>query len=223
MRHEDFIVLPRVSKIKEKGVCGVGTNDGSYITQIKSGNRTFRDPAYTAWVDMLKRGYSSTCKKKNPTYEHTTVCNSWHTFSNFLKWWEEFFVEGWALDKDILFPGNTVYSPDKCVFIPQYVNSLFTLAGNARGILPLGVHWDKVNSKFSANVRVGGIYQHLGRFPNLIQAHRAWQLGKIAAIEHTITKYVNEPHSEHRIVEALHSRITRLREDYDNLVETTVL
>lgn len=42
------------------------------------------------------------------------------------------------LDKDILYPGNKVYSPYTCLLVPQYINVLFINKTNERG-LPNGI------------------------------------------------------------------------------------
>ena len=52
------------------------------------------------------------------------------------------------LDKDILVKGNKIYSPEACRFVPQYINTLLTNAGAARGELPCGGVALKPNPKF---------------------------------------------------------------------------
>ena len=42
------------------------------------------------------------------------------------------------MDKDILFPGNKIYAPDKCILIPQRINMLFMNKTNKRH-LPNGI------------------------------------------------------------------------------------
>jgi hypothetical protein len=46
-----------------------------------------------------------------------------------------------ALDKDILYKGNKIYSPDTCVFVPQEINALFVKNDANRGDLPIGVFY----------------------------------------------------------------------------------
>ena len=40
--------------------------------------------------------------------------------------------------KDILYPGNKIYSPDTCILVPQRINLLFMNKPNKRG-LPNGI------------------------------------------------------------------------------------
>ena len=44
-----------------------------------------------------------------------------------------------AIDKDILYKGNKIYCPEKCIFVPFSINSLFTKRQNRRGDYPIGV------------------------------------------------------------------------------------
>ena len=71
---------------------------------------------------MLGRAYSNKYKQIQPTYEGVTVCEEWHFFMRFRAWMMQD-CEGKHLDKDILFEGNKVYSPDTCVFVDGVVNT----------------------------------------------------------------------------------------------------
>ena len=51
-------------------------------------------------------------QKKYPTYEGVDVCEEWLTMSNFITWVESKDWEGKELDKDIICPGNKIYSPE---------------------------------------------------------------------------------------------------------------
>lgn len=97
------------------------------------------DICYIRWNSMLQRCYSSECQIRNKTYVGCTVCEEWLLFSNFKQWFDENYIEGYELDKDILVEGNKVYSPDTCRFVPSYINTLLVQCNSARGDLPLGV------------------------------------------------------------------------------------
>lgn len=77
---------------------------------------------YNTWSAMLARCYKPS---QQESYIGCTVCKEWHNFQNFAKWFEENYVEGWALDKDILISGNRVYSPETCCFVPSEINNNF--------------------------------------------------------------------------------------------------
>jgi len=73
---------------------------------------------------MLARCYSKAVHAKNPTYSNCSVHPDWLIFSVFKTW---MMLQDWennALDKDLLIPGNTLYSKDTCIFVPAEVNIL---------------------------------------------------------------------------------------------------
>ena len=127
----------------QKLICGVGIND-LYGQNTQNGSKL---KSYNTWKDMLARCYSEKCQAKKPTYVGCSVCDEWLILSNFKKWHDINYRENMALDKDILIPGNKIYSPEACSFVPQYINSLLTDAGAARGDLPLGVVAQKPSPK----------------------------------------------------------------------------
>ena len=134
----------------KKVIYGVGIND--------TNNKNFQDNnAYKAWYRMIRRCYNTKIHNIHPTYKDCKVCDEWLTFSNFKQWFDNHYVEGWELDKDILVKGNKVYSPQTCCFVPQAINSLFTKCKAIRGKLPIGVLKIVDNSKITyvANVRQG--------------------------------------------------------------------
>ena len=116
---------------------------GKYKTKEK-GKMT---KAYKIWSEMLKRCYDPYYINKYPTYIDCFVCEKWHNFQNFAKWYYENYyeIEGQKmhLDKDILHKGNKTYSPQTCIFVPQRINKLFTKSNNIRGEYPIGVCYRK--------------------------------------------------------------------------------
>ena len=71
---------------------------------------------------MFDRCYYSGYQDNNPTYRGCTVAEEWHNFQNFAKWYEDNYIEGYQLDKDIKVEGNKVYGPDTCMFISKQEN-----------------------------------------------------------------------------------------------------
>ena len=73
-------------------------------------------------MKILERGYSKLWKEKHPTYENVYVCEEWHNFQNFAKWYYNNYYsineERMEIDKDILYKNNKVYSPDTCIIVP---------------------------------------------------------------------------------------------------------
>jgi hypothetical protein len=123
-------------------VYGVGVNDLNQIVQVNGKIL----PTYRCWRDMLKRCYSAKALIKNLTYIGCSVSEEWKTLSNFKEWYDANYRECFELDKDILYPGNKIYSADTCCFVPHYLNSLLIDCGASRGDLPLGVTEIKPNN-----------------------------------------------------------------------------
>lgn len=124
-----------LSNMRRKLVSGVGLNDSKEPVVI-NGRAT---PAYDTWTHMLGRCYSPKYHRSHPTYIGCSVCHDWLLFSNFRRWFDNNYIEGFALDKDILIKNNKIYSPDACRFVPHHLNNLLLDRGRDRGRLPLGV------------------------------------------------------------------------------------
>lgn len=160
-----------------KKVQGVGVNDSGYRTQyFTGGKRVWICPFYKTWKDMLVRAYSEREQKRYPRYEGCSVCEEWLTFSNFKAWMEVQEWEGCQLDKDLLFPGNKIYSPETCLFVPQEINKFLTESTASRGEWPIGVHFKKSGGTFHSQVNnpFTKIREYLGSFDSPEEAHLAW-------------------------------------------------
>lgn len=94
---------------------------------------------YKTWTSMLERCYSGQSLQTNPSYIGCSVCLDWLTYSNFADWYVANAVDGYHLDKDILVPGNRVYGPDTCVFVPRRINTFLTHVKRTNGTLPIGI------------------------------------------------------------------------------------
>lgn len=176
---------------RQKGIYGVGINDLPYDVakhDMVEGKlvTTWRCPFYSRWHSMMVRCYSRKYKTNGVTYDTATVDNEWKSASLFKLWMEEQQWQGMHLDKDILFPGNKEYGPEKCCFVPRYINNLLTDHRNGRGDCPLGTNWHDATKKYSSQVSIFGKRKHLGVFTTKEAAHQAWQEAKASVIE----KYV---------------------------------
>lgn len=170
---------------KKSSVFGVGINDSNYVTNKKetiNGKRAmvWQCPFYVCWSSMLRRCYSKVYQKKQPTYAGCTVCNEWLTFSNFKAWMEQQDWEGKHLDKDILFAGNKVYSPETCVFVSRSLNAFIFDASSYRGAYKLGVDFVKSAGKLAARCcnPFTKKVDFLGYFKSEDEAHLAWKARK---------------------------------------------
>lgn len=100
--------------------------------------------SYSVWSNMLGRCYDST-NTRHYCYGAVgvTVDTEWHNFSNFLSWWEEYYIEGYQLDKDLLAAEDVkVYSSDTCCFLPARLNATISNLGKGSGVRLLNGKWN---------------------------------------------------------------------------------
>ena len=100
-------------------VYGVGICDSN---SMENGQKS---RCYSVWREMLRRCYDSKYHERKPTYIDCSVHQDWHFFSNFKEFYDTNYREGYELDKDLLVPGNKIYSKDNCRFVPKIINCLF--------------------------------------------------------------------------------------------------
>lgn len=139
----------------DKIVYGVGyLGEGKY----KSSENGKETKAYRCWRSMLQRCYDPYLLNKHLTYIDCYVCKEWRNFQNFAQWYYENVYncnnERMCLDKDILYKGNKIYSPETCVLVPERVNILFTRSDKIRGKYPIGVYYCKRSDKLKVQCNV---------------------------------------------------------------------
>ena len=173
-------------------VYGVGILGTKYPPSM-SGRNT---KEYMLWVDMLRRCYSDSFKKKQPTYEGCEVGDNFKSYEYFYEWCHEqvgFSNKDWQLDKDLLVKGNKVYNESTCVFIPQEINTLLTNCTASRGEHLIGVCWDKKASAFVARVSKNkGKREYLGYFTTELEAFNAYKEAKEAFVKEQANKWKSE-------------------------------
>ena len=201
-----------------KLVHGVGINDSDYVVQkwetigYVDGKQKKKliwfCPFYRVWVSMLNRCYSVKFRERQPTYKGCSVTEKWLTFSAFKNWMMAQDFEGKQLDKDLLFEGNKVYSPEACVFVTQMVNNFTTDSGAARGDCLIGVTWYKPTEKFQASCRnpFTKKQEYLGLFTCELEAHEAWLKRKLE-LAHELAAIQEDS----RISKALIDRYTKYK------------
>jgi hypothetical protein len=146
-----------------------------------------RSKSNSVWVSMLQRCYSEKYHVKKPTYVGCVVCDEWHDYQVFAEWFDINYVDGYALDKDILIKGNKIYSPDTCCFVPTDINSLFIGSSNRRGDMPMGVK--KYFNKFQSRITKNSINAHIGTFDTKEEAFYAYKKEKEAHIKDMAHKH----------------------------------
>lgn len=197
------------SHLRGSGVYNVGyMGNGKYKSCINGVEQT----SYSKWRDMFDRCYSN--NKKSDTYKDCFVCEEWHNYQNFAKWYEENLWDAkfTFLDKDILFKGNKIYSPDTCIFVNNRINTLFVKSNKSRGDFPIGVSYDKSRNKFSSHccTRTGEESKRnrlfLGRFDTPIEAFNAYKQFKESYIKQVADDYSNKyPNFPKRLYDAMYN------------------
>lgn len=137
-------------------VYGIG-----YCSKEVKGYADIKDKCFLTWRNMLKRCYSKESKYDNYKEQGVVVCEEWHDFYVFEKWYKrnyyEISGENMQLDKDILNKGNNVYSPENCVFVPQAINRLYVRDKRHRGNLPIGVSYCASRKSYVSDCSVRGV------------------------------------------------------------------
>lgn len=153
----------------DKTCWGVGyIGVGKYIRHNSDGNMNI---VYNVWRSMIERCYSERHKDAHRSYYGISeCCEEWWNYQTFAEWYKanEYGCEGRLhLDKDILIEGNKLYSPDRCLLVPQRINLLFMNKSNNRG-LPNGVYKNK--DGYYAKLKS----KDLGTYATIEDAYRAY-------------------------------------------------
>ena len=147
--------------------------------------------SYQTWQAMLRRCYDPNFTDIQPSYNgKCEVCEEWYNFQTFAEWFYDNFyqvgTERMHVDKDILYKGNKIYCPEKCIIVPQRINMLFMHKPNKYG-LPNGVK-PSCNGKYE--VSYNG--KHIGTFSTIEEAAIIHDKAKKVAITEIANKYKND-------------------------------
>lgn len=186
-----------------KLVFGVGMNDLDRQVSFKINGKKQVCPIYRTWQNMLGRCYDLEFHKRHPSYSACQVVDEWKRLSVFEKWMCNEEWQGLQLDKDILFPGNKLYSPNTCAFVKREVNIFIVDSAASRGEWPLGARWNKRDKVFQSEIRNPFTKRRegLGCFDNPDEAHLAWKKRK-----HELACIYADQQTDLRVAEALRSR-----------------
>lgn len=161
-------------------VYGVGINDYELSTTGLV--------SYHRWNNMLQRCYDKDYLAQKPTYIGCSVCEEWKHFSKFKEWFDANYIDGYVLDKDVLYKGNKVYSPETCCFIPAALNSLLTKRNFHRGCYPIGVQ-KTPSGRFLASMHLNGKSTNIGSYDTVEEAFVAYKNAKETHIKEVAEKY----------------------------------
>lgn len=125
---ERSLTNPEIKNPYAKTVCGVGWIGDEFenVNEMKE---------YRLWLSMIQRCYG----KRESCYVNNgiEVCEEWKGYPNFSKWCRKqkgFYRDKWDLDKDLLIPGNKIYGPEFCCFLPRTINRTLILYSSDLGL-----------------------------------------------------------------------------------------
>ena len=184
--------------------------EGKYKTRVNNRKTEY----YEEWIGMLRRCYNNNQRDRNkrPKYDGCTVCEEWHNFQNFAKWYEENYYEikeeKMCLDKDILVKGNKIYSPQTCVFVPNRINVLFTKSDKIRGDFPIGVTYHKRDKVFESKMCYMDKNKikhscYLGRYNTSEEAFESYKKAKENYIKQVADEY--KPYIPKELYDAMYN------------------
>lgn len=215
-----------------KAVYGQGyLGEGPYKTTTRSladGDiNTFTNRADSCWRNLLGRCYD-TEREDYPRYGAVgcAVKEEWKSFQNFCEFYSNNWVEGLQLDKDILVPGNKIYGPETCCFVPSYINNLIIHPNEVKANgLPLGVFIKRPTPGMVSELKrpYGAALnsKNIGYYETKEEAHRMYQLAKAEHMLTVLVRYKAEPTFNGRVFDALESRVNKLKMDASQGIETT--
>ena len=174
---EDNCQAGNRSLSKRDIVYGVGFNDSSYCTSHKIEGVLVKCPARASWASMMQRCFDAKFHERYPTYSGVSVSDNWHKFSVFRKWWLIHHVDGYELDKDLIGDGKS-YSPESCIFVPQWLNKFTIGYDSARTEY---IKFKSGNGSFRARCSnpFSRRQEFLGHFDTPEAAHLAWRARKL--------------------------------------------
>lgn len=148
----------------------------------------------------------------NSEFKDASVCEEWLQDKQlFFNWVSENYyeIEGeqMELDKDILVPGNRLYSPETCVFAPKAINSFFRRDYNTNHSLPRGV--TEVGTKYRPSIK-----GYSDTFTTIQEAEEVYLKHRKANAIALADAYIGKiPHILYKAVETY----------YDKLPEETII
>lgn len=192
-------------------VFGFGVNDADYITTPIMSGKQLMCPSYRQWREMISRAHSPTFHIKRPTYIGVSVCDEWKSFMAFRGWWLEHQIDGWQIDKDLTTIGNKIYSPEFCVFVPNWLNNFINVrkSDNKSGFV--GCSFEGRTGMFKAQCQnpITGKNENLGRYRTAVEAGSAWRDRKLGiALECKSFMDSIDPRIYNNVLAAIQSPIT---------------
>lgn len=177
-----------------------GINDYDGVVKINGQHIT----SYKIWRSMFNRCYANNDIGHIRAYKGAEVCKEWWSFSVFLEWYNEHYIAGNVLEKDICNNTNKkLYCPQNCAFVPQEINNLISNGGVQTSKYPRGVSKAKTMSNYNAKIFKHGKTHILGVFKTIEEARCAYVKAKLEYIKEQAQHYYDIGKIEKRVYDAL--------------------
>ena len=190
-------------KMKDFGA----NRNGLPATYIDKNRKQRIIKSYDNWKSMFTRCYSPKYHDIEPTYIGCSVCDEWKNYANFKVWHDKNYVDGFALDKDLLLDGNKIYSPEFCRYVPRSINQLLASDSLCKGNLQKGVSF--ISGKFAAHISILGVNSSIGRFDTEHDAFEAYKAEKERYVKDTAQAHLKNGLIDNDIYNALVSWICK--------------
>lgn len=94
---------------------------------VDTSNIDYESDSFIKWKNMIQRCYSDNVHKLKPYYMGKDVCVEWQNYGNFKIWYDAHYIPGTKvdLDKDLLCKKSNMYSPETCVLMSHFLNTVF--------------------------------------------------------------------------------------------------
>lgn len=162
----------------------ISDSTGRWLKHLTVDGQGFTTRSANMWHHVNGRCRTgSAAQRRRPTYVGCSMSENFKDFQWFTEWHRQqvgYGIEGYAIDKDILTPGNREYNENRCVLVPAALNNFLTTRERLRGNYPIGVDCNKKQEGFRARVCIGGVQRFVGYFSTPEEAYQAYVAAKEA-------------------------------------------
>jgi hypothetical protein len=188
--------------IQRNLVYGVGIND--YEGHVKKKGNIVR--SYSRWADILERCYCEKRLAKTPLSRGNKISENWKFYSNYKKWDDENYIEGYSLDKGIIANGSTEYSAETTTFVPSRIKNIISSSRAIRGEFPVGVTRrsdGRGKRAYAARLKKDAGSVLVGYFKTPELAFIAYKKEKESYIKEVALDYYSDGRIDKRVFDAL--------------------
>lgn len=125
IRYKEYLMNRVPRKKILNGKASLFLYQGGYVecSDLDEYHKMIESYAYACWKSILRRVGKG-------RYENVGIHREWLNYRNFKKFYDKWYHEGFAIDKDLLSEGDKIYSKETCCFIPKALNSAIRECNN---------------------------------------------------------------------------------------------